>query len=104
MSYPISIKREYDVASKQIRRELAVDTFDHDPKLKYDCGGMEYDENGEGDYMRTDDIYNFMQEIFECWTGKIGLSQMSAYDIVESIENVVQQRLPGFDAYASTPK
>ena len=43
-------------------------------------------------------------QIFECWRNKLPLKDMSAYDIVESIENVVQQRLPGFDAYASTPK
>jgi len=66
-------------------------------------------ERSQKSIFRREDIIQVeyeetIRQIFECWHGKIGLNQMSAYDIVESIENVVQQRLPGFDAYASTPK
>lgn len=45
-----------------------------------------------------------IREIVECWHGKIEIHRMSTYDLVKSIENVIQQRLPGFDAYKSNHK
>jgi hypothetical protein len=50
---------------------------------------MVEDENG--DYILYDDMKELIDEIFYCWKGIIQLKDMSAYDIVESIENVVQQ-------------
>lgn len=100
-------EKELEDLNKIVKKRLQMQRYNLTEYLKNRLRNeyvKEIIEDEDGEYLRYDDVISFVEEIYKCWLGTLPIIDMSAQDLIESIENVVQQRLPGFDAYASTPK